>query len=228
MSDEGFAYSTGGETRPVGSKGAATREHIIKVTIEMLEDVRLKDLKVADIAREAKVSKGTFYVYFKDVTDVVLAALSQTVQVPDELTALFKKEWTQKNCREYARAFISQYINEWQKERTLFRIRNLAAEEGDIRFIQSRRDSVVKLLDAMTEQVEQRQREGVLPSELKPISVAGALVAMTERISAIWGTHLFDENHPEQVHGFVRIRNEEMLEAAAYVIASTIVPMRAP
>jgi AcrR family transcriptional regulator len=222
MSDEGFAYSTGGEMRPVGSKGAATRDHIIKVTIDMLEETRLKDLRVADIAREAKVAKATFYTYFKDVTDVVLAALSLTTQVPDDILELFAKEWTQENSRNYAREFATRYINEWQKERTLFRIRNLAAEEGDFRFIQCRRDSVVKLLDAMTEQMEKRQREGGLPADLKPISVAGALVAMIERVSAIWGTHLFDENRPEAVHGFVRIRNEEMLEATAYVIASTI------
>ena len=224
MSDEGFAYSTGGETRPVGSKGAATREHIMKVTIELLEEIRLKDLRVADIAREAKVSKGTFYVYFKDVTDVVLAALSITKQVPDRLPEMFEQNWTAENCRDLARDFVKTYVSEWQKYRTLFRIRNLAAEEGDIRFIQSRRDSVVHLLDAMAGQIGARQSVGGLPSDLKPLSIAGALIAMIERVSAIWGTHLFDENRPEMKHGFVRIKNEEMLEATSYVVASTICP----
>jgi hypothetical protein len=49
----------------IGSKGERTRQTLIDVTVDLLETHGLRDVSVADVARVAKTSPATFYVYFR-------------------------------------------------------------------------------------------------------------------------------------------------------------------
>ena len=82
----------------IGSKGERTRRALIDKTVDLLESHGLRDVSVADVARAAKTSPATFYVYFRGVPEVVLAALEAASQTSPEIEALIARHglsWTE-------------------------------------------------------------------------------------------------------------------------------------
>jgi len=59
--------------RALGRRGQQTRTRLLEATAQMLERVGLRDLRVVDIARVVGTSPATFYQYFRDVEEAVLA-----------------------------------------------------------------------------------------------------------------------------------------------------------
>jgi AcrR family transcriptional regulator len=169
----------------IGSKGERTRQALIDATVELLGSHGLRDVSVADVARAAKTSPATFYVYFRGVPEVVLAALDGALQTSPEIEALFAKNWQGDDATGVARDFVDTYCAMWNRNRTIFRVRNMAAEEGDERFYRARMEAAVPVMNALTAQIQRAQAAGLVPSELKPRSCAGTILMMLERLAAI-------------------------------------------
>jgi AcrR family transcriptional regulator len=169
----------------LGRKGQNTRRKIIDETVSLLETVSLRELRVAEVARVAGTSPAAFYVYFSDVSEVVLAAINELSQSTPEILAVLAKEWDSSNGEELATAMVRMHFTYWNAHKTLFRIRNLAAEEGDQRFIDSRTASVQPLVDAISNKIQVAQRSGSITATLHPVATSGVIVAMLERVAAI-------------------------------------------
>lgn len=194
----------------LGSKGQKTRARIIEAALELLETTALRDLRVADVARAAATSSATFYVYFSDVPDVVLAATSELSQSTPEILELLSRRW-QADAAALAEQLVDHHIAYWEAHRTLFRIRNLAAEEGDKRFIAARTASVIPLLDAIAIRIEAAQASGSLSTALHPEATAGVLIAMLERVAAVL---------PDHRRG--TFTQQDLKNAAAHMIANML------
>ena len=59
--------------RPIGKRGAQTRRKLLDATSSLLETHGSRDLHVVEIARAVGAAPATFYQYFRDVEDAVLA-----------------------------------------------------------------------------------------------------------------------------------------------------------
>lgn len=57
-----------------GAESDSTRERLIEVTIQLLDERGNHALRLADVAREAGVAVSTIYAHFRDRTDLVAAA----------------------------------------------------------------------------------------------------------------------------------------------------------
>lgn len=206
-------------------KGERTRRRIMAVTEEILGSRRLKDVTVAEIAARADVSPGTFYNYFKDVTDVALEAVSRVPIHSPEILDLFAEPWTTAEANEKARQLVEDYVETWDRHRTLFRIRNLAAEEGDVRFIDVRMRSAQSLLTVISSYIAALQVDGLMSKAVRPEAVAGALVAMLERIASVMRTY-FDPPR-ETGEGIATPSNRaETITATSYIIAAMLAPTK--
>lgn len=179
--DEG--YNQHGQK--IGTKGERTRQMLIDATIELLECHGLRDVSVADVARAAQTSPATFYVYFRGVPEVVLAALEGARQTSPEIEAMLAGDWLAPGASRRARDFVDTYCDLWNRHRTVFRVRNMAAEEGDERFYRSRMDAAVPVLGGLTRQIERAQAAGLVPAAFKPRSGAATILMMLERLAAI-------------------------------------------
>ncbi|MCK9544027.1 MAG: TetR/AcrR family transcriptional regulator [Novosphingobium sp.] len=169
----------------MGRKGLQTRRRLIDATVALLETTRLRDLRVADIARTAGTSTATFYVYFPDVSDAVLAALEELTQSTPEILALADQDWSEGDPEERARRIVELYAGFWHAHRALFRMRNLAADEGDERFVKARADAIMGLLLATASAIRRAQEAGWVARDLDAMSTSGVLMAMLERFAAI-------------------------------------------
>jgi AcrR family transcriptional regulator len=194
-----------------GAKGFQTRRRLISATENLLKTRSLRDLRVADIARAAKTSPSNFYVHFEDVPEAVLAVIGEISRNPPSFLALVGEPWEEIDAYERAQHFVEAYFDYWQAHSDLFRVRNLAADEGDLRFVQARVDAVSPLLQAMTSRIEERKAAGALAADIHPMSTAGALLAMIERIAAA--------PSPTGGHGMTRDR---VVHATAFFAAMVL------
>lgn len=169
----------------IGSKGERTRQLLIDATVDLLGSHGLREVSVVDVARAASTSPATFYVYFRGVPDAVLAALENAAQTSSELEALIGHDWLVPGAAAYARAVVETYTELWNRNRTIFCVRNLAAEEGDDRFYQARAKASGPVMQALVDQIVRAQAAGQTPVGLAPRACAGVLLMMLERLSSI-------------------------------------------
>lgn len=171
--------------RQLGSKGQRTRQQLIEATVQLLQTHGLRDVSVVDVARLAETSPATFYVYFKSVPDVVLAALDNLPPGVPGFEALLDRDWSADEARAAALDFVEHYAEFWNRHRTIFVVRNLASEEGDARFYTARIRQAAPVMAALCRQLRRAQDNGRLPPDLSPEACAGTLLMMLERLSAI-------------------------------------------
>ncbi len=170
--------------RQLGRRGIATRDKILETTSALLERNGIRELRVADIAREIDVSPATFYQYFPD-TDAVLLELAASVgehMLP--ILSHLDMQWSGDAGLSTARDFVGRFISYWDEHRSILRTRNLAAQEGDERFRAVRHRSLRPLLDGIANQIESNQARGMVSTSLSSVAAAAALVSMLERIAA--------------------------------------------
>jgi AcrR family transcriptional regulator len=170
----------------MGAKGQLTRSRIMEATAILVERRPMRELKVAEIGAHAAVSASTFYLYFESVPDAVLAVVEDLLnQSTPELMAIFDQEWTGKNMMEVAKQFVQTYVSFWDRHHALLRVRNFAADEGDRRFLDSRRRSVEPIHFALQEKIRRFQESTPNAIRLHPPSTVSVTLAMLERTAAI-------------------------------------------
>ena len=79
---------------------------------------------------------------------------------------------------------MSEYVDHFDRNRAVLRIRNLSAQEGDIRFRKSRNNSLLPMTQALAAKVEANQAAGAVSAALNPFAAGGALMALIERMAA--------------------------------------------
>ncbi len=168
--------------RSLGKRGAATRRRLLDATGALLESNGLRDLRVVDIAREVGTSPATFYQYFRDVEEAVLALAESVGEQTAPLVDVLDTQWTGEFGLDRARSLVDGFLRFWDEHRAILRTRNLAAQEGDQRFRDVRNTS----LQPITEGISRKVAENNVPG-LAPYAAAAALVAMMERMAAFHG-----------------------------------------
>jgi len=196
----------------IGAKGERTRQRLIEVTVELLETRGMRDLTVAEIARVAETSPATFYVYFDSVQAVVLGALERAPHSNDELLARIEAPWPKGVVD--ALAFVTLYTDLWNRHGTIFRVRNMAAEEGDERFVVARGRASLPMLKAIAGRISQGQAAGRIDIGLHPASTAGVILAMLERLSSVGPARYADTSFG--------ITYDHMRRAAAHMLAQML------
>lgn len=170
--------------RHLGKRGAATRRRLVEATARLLESQGVRDLRVVDIAREVGTSPATFYQYFRDVEEAVLALTAEVGEELAPVDELLQRSWTGPSGLDAAREMVDAFIRYWDEHRAVLRTRNLAAQEGDPRFRQVRNNSLRPLTDHLAAAVAASQAEGCVSTDISPMAAAAALVALLERMAA--------------------------------------------
>src|SRR5487761_1833715 len=130
--DDGSLAATDG--RVPGRRGRATRQRLLECAAELLATTPWRSIKVIDIARQAGTSPATFYQYFENVEQAA------------QLAALVDGDWSEEEGWNTARAVVQGFMDWWEANRAVFRVVELAPEEGDLRFQGLR----VRALNALT------------------------------------------------------------------------------
>jgi AcrR family transcriptional regulator len=170
--------------RPLGKRGAATRRRLLEATSQLLESDGVRDLRVVDIARAVGTSPATFYQYFRDVEEAVLALTAEVGEELAPVDEMLDRPWDGPSGLDAAREMVETFIRYWDAHRAVLRTRNLAAQEGDVRFRQVRNNSLRPITDHLAATVAESQAAGHVSADVAPMAAAAALVALLERMAA--------------------------------------------
>lgn len=184
--------------RVIGSRASQTRARLLEATAKLLDECGAFDLKVIDVTREAKTSPATFYQYFNDVSDAILELARQAGTDSMPMLAHFDGDWHGDEGRRHAEEFTREFIAHWESHKSILRVRNLQAEEGEARFREVRGAAIQPFMQALITKIDASKRDGRLSSHLNSYATAAAIIAMMERLVAYLpefdrrGVHLDD------------------------------------
>jgi AcrR family transcriptional regulator len=168
----------------LGRKGRDTRERIIAVTIELLAEPSDDGLiTLSEVARRAELRIGSLYLYFSDLTELMLAVLEPVMATAeDSYVHLLRDEWPDERLGECTLAFVSAYHEFWRKHSRVLHLRNAMAERGDERMLQHRVRSALPVMRLIASQM------GTQPTPFgnRVTAMATALMTGLERFATVW------------------------------------------
>jgi AcrR family transcriptional regulator len=150
----------------MGRKGRDTRQRIMDAALELLKTYSYKDLNVSEIVSEADVSNATFYVYFTDVEEVLFACVQAAAMDLGELHAVLDAEWSPHDVREQVKKFVDIYNELWEKYRVELRVRNLEADQGNLRFLNLRIETTKSLLQKLSNKIAKLNPDLEYPQQI--------------------------------------------------------------
>jgi AcrR family transcriptional regulator len=178
--------------RVPGERGRQTRRRLLDATVELLSTTSWRSVKVTDIARRARTSPATFYQYFGNVEQAIRVLAEGMVDQAARLAELVGGDWSEGRSWDTARSVSEGFLSYWEDNRAVFRVVDLATEEGDAQL----RGIRVRALNAVTVALAQvivaafpSAKGGAgettcSPAGADPMAVAGTLVAMFASVSA--------------------------------------------
>jgi AcrR family transcriptional regulator len=195
--------------RVPGQRGQQTRQRLLAATVELLSTTSWRSVKVTDIARRAHTSPATFYQYFGNVEEAVRVLAEGVVDQAAQLSELVGGDWSTANSWHKALTFTEEFLAYWEDNRAIFRVIDLANEEGDAQLHGIRIRSLNAVTIALAQVITQCSPASsgppgaatTSPAGSEPMAVAGTIVTMFASVSAhrygfeFWGIrtrHLVD------------------------------------
>lgn len=201
--------------RPLGRRALVTRARLLEVTEELLARKALREISVADIARSAGTSPASFYQYFKNVEEAALELAEHASEELPAVVGLIDGGWEGKDGKARARELVEAFLRHWDAHRAVLRLRNLASEEGDVRFMDLRRRAMVPVLDALERRIAAAQGERGGDPDVHPRSAAAFLAAALEQLAAY---------HAELE--LIGITRQDLVTTAARILGRTVTGRR--
>ena len=173
---------TATDGRVIGRRAIQTRRRLLDITASLLAERGALDLKVIDVARAVGASPATFYQYFADVEDAILALASELAIEVQPISAMLDVDWSGTDGLDRAREFVAAYTTFWDDNGPVLRILMLRADDRDERFRDVRRAYSEPFMIAMVTKVRMAQTAGQVAAALDAEATAGAVLAALDRL----------------------------------------------
>jgi AcrR family transcriptional regulator len=170
--------------RVIGARAHRTRRRLLDATAKLLEERGALGVRVVDITREVGTSPATFYQYFPDVEQAVLVLAEELATDAADLAELVRGDWRGDKGAQTARRIVEGFLDYYERHRAVFRVVDLATEEGDLRFKQLRTRALGGITDALCDTIREFQHEGRLDADVDPTATAFIMVAMLAHCAA--------------------------------------------
>lgn len=164
----------------MGRKGRETRQKIMDAALALLKTSSYKDLSVSEIASQADLSNASFYVYFKDVEEVLYACVLAAALDLGDLHEIVDAEWNDENVRENVRRFVELYNELWEKYRVELRVRNLEADQGNLRFLNLRIETTREILQKLGQKIARMNPDLEYPHQIA-VAIHAAMGAIASQ-----------------------------------------------
>ncbi|MCW1428373.1 TetR/AcrR family transcriptional regulator [Novosphingobium sp. JCM 18896] len=162
----------------LGRKGQETRERIISAMLQLLADHDGPPVTVSGVAKEAQVRPPNVYLYFPDMGELVLAALSRVMDTAEEAyLARLRRRWPDETLHECCLAFLTAHYDFWDRHARLLHMRNAMADASDLRILRYRNDVTLPLIRLLADQIGSGLREDA--------DIACVLLTGLERVATV-------------------------------------------
>jgi len=123
----------------LGRKGQATRERIMIAAAEVIAEGGDVPVSLSAVARKANLGMTSLYLYFTDLTELLLAVLRPVMEdATDGYFSELGQYWPDEELEERCRSFVQAYFDFWTKHSRVLHLRNNMADQYDERMIAAR------------------------------------------------------------------------------------------
>lgn len=166
----------------LGRKGRDTRERIIAAAQTLLAAPEPVQITLSAVAREASLGMTTLYLYFGDLTELLLAVLEPMMATAEDCyLASLRIRWPEETLGQHCIDFVNAYHAFWQQHSRILHLRNSMADQQDQRMMVHRIRSAQPLIAALVEQMDCDPRANPSPA----FGMASVLVTGLERLVTI-------------------------------------------
>lgn len=123
----------------LGRKGQATRERILAAAAELIAEGGETPISLSAVARRANLGMTSLYLYFTDLTELLLAVLRPVMEdATDGYFRQLSEYWPDDELEERCRSFVQSYFDFWTKHSRVLHLRNNMADQYDERMMAAR------------------------------------------------------------------------------------------
>lgn len=191
----------------LGRKGAESRARLRDAAREMLGSVPFQKLTARAIARAADLASQTFYLYFRDVDELVLELCVDAAQDAQEVADALEPPWDSER-------FVTAFYRYWDRHRAVLSIRNFLADQGHEAFEEMRNSSSLPILEKIAERIETAQPDGAI-SRTDALARAIIIFAAIERMAARYSVI---------TAASAEIDSRDLKRAEAYILSLLLTP----
>lgn len=204
--------ATNKQGQALGEKGSATKLRLMEATRHLLKTQSPMQLTTVAIAKQAKTSSATFYMYFDDIKDIMYALAQSAGEDTSEIYAVLAEPWDASKVEvEHARRFVDAFCTAWARHRAVLSYRNLEADRGDSRFFELRTRYYYPIVERIGNRILAAYPPGNRPRKGDAFAEASVVYAALERAAGA------DPKAFEKIWGFTRQK-----DALARVIAHVL------
>lgn len=167
----------------LGRKGRDTRARIIAAAAELVADDSDIPVTLSAVARRCSLGMTSLYVYFNDLTELLIAVLEPVAAADEEaLVSRLRQRWPDDELGRECRAFVEAYHAYWQKHARLLHMRNSMADAHDRRMMEHRVAAAQPIILLLAAQMGARETAAQSP----PFAMASMLMTGLERAATVW------------------------------------------
>jgi AcrR family transcriptional regulator len=190
----------------LGRKGRDTRERIIAAAQAILAEQPGTALTLSEVARRTSLRMGSLYLYFADLTELVLAMLEPVMATAeDAYVGLVRTRWSDAELGARAHEFVCAYHRFWVQHSNLLHLRNSMSDRADERMMLHRIRAAQPVMRLLVEQMD----GDLYKPESPAFSMATALMTGLERVATV----TTDNSLPTLMRAPVWERRETLLRA---------------
>lgn len=204
----------------LGRKGQETRERILCAMLRLLECPDGPPVTLTGVANEASVRLTNLYLYFPDMSELVLAALDRVMESADAgFIEKLRVRWPDDGIEDACLEFLRAHHEFWSRNARLLHMRNALADAGDLRILDYRNDNTRPLIDLLEMQMESADAA----SDKR---LATVLMTCLERLATVVTNRHFPRMFEVEEGGNRNAYVQDLLESEAGMIAGAILRQR--
>ncbi len=186
FADDGVSRNLNGQK--LGRKGRDTRARIIAAAAELVaqdSDTAASPgpTTLSAVARKAGLGMTSLYLYFNDLTELLIAVLEPVTEAAEEaFISQLRSRWPDDELAARCRDFTAAYHAYWLRHSRLLHLRNSMADAHDRRMMEQRVAAAQPLIRLLAAQMDSD-----LPAlESPPVAMASMLMTGLERAATVW------------------------------------------
>lgn len=180
IDEDSLSYNLQGQK--LGRKGRGTRERILAAAERLLAAPPDTPMSLSAVAREASLGMTTLYLYFSDLTELLLAVLDPIYGSFERLyLADLGPRWADDALTDHCTRFVEAYHGFWEQHSRILHLRNSYADFKDPRMMAHRTRVFRPVVSLLIQQMDGDPGEIFSPT----YGMAATLVTAIERLVTV-------------------------------------------
>lgn len=139
----------------LGRKGRDTRARILAATNELLANSIDVPISLSAVAREASLGMTSLYLYFTDLTELLLAVLEPVMaEAEDAYLKHLRERWPDETLNAHCLECVTAIHAFWHKNSMILHLRNSMSDQRDKRMAANRVNSARPVIAMLVQQMD--------------------------------------------------------------------------